>query len=70
MRKTQGAVVATEILNLNAVELKQKTAELKKRLAEARFDKATGKLIDTSAPKKMRRELARILTRESQLKAL
>jgi len=60
--------VAYEILKLNAVEIRQKAAELKKRLAEARFDKATGKLIDSSSPKKMRRELARILTRETQLK--
>jgi len=61
--------VADEILKLNAVELRQKAVDLKKRLAESRFNKATGKLLDTSAPKKMRRELARILTRESQLKA-
>lgn len=61
--------MAYEIEKLNAVELRQKAAELKKRMAETRFDKATGKLIDTSAPKKMRRELAKILTRESQLKA-
>jgi ribosomal protein L29 len=60
--------VAYDILKLNAIEIRQKAAELKKRLAESRFDKATGKLIDTSAPKKMRRELARILTRETQLK--
>ena len=59
--------MAYEILKLNAVELRHKALELKKRLAESRFDKATGKLIDTSAPRKMRRELARILTRESQL---
>lgn|GEM_PF-4009249 len=61
--------MADEILKLNAVELRQKAVDLKKRLAESRFNKATGKLLDTSAPKKMRRELARILTRESQLKA-
>lgn len=61
--------MADELLKLNTVELRQKALDLKKRLAESRFNKATGKLFDTSAPKKMRRELARILTRESQLKA-
>jgi ribosomal protein L29 len=56
-----------DILKMNAVELKQKTLELKKRMAEMRFEKATGRLIDTSAPRKLRRELARMLTRESQV---
>lgn len=59
--------MSEEILKLNVVELRQKALELKKRLAESRFDKATGKLIDTAAPRKMRRELARLLTRETQL---
>lgn len=59
--------MSEEILKMNVVELRQKALELKKRLAESRFDKATGKLIDTAQPKKMRRELARILTRETQL---
>ncbi len=61
--------MASEIVKMNAVELRQKAVELKKRLAEMRFDKACGKMIDTAAPKKMRRELARVLTRESQLSA-
>jgi large subunit ribosomal protein L29 len=61
--------MASEIFKLNSIELRQKAAELKKRLAEVRFDRATGKLVDTAAPRKMRRELARVLTRERQLKA-
>jgi ribosomal protein L29 len=61
--------VVYDLLKLNALELRQKAFELKKRLAETRFDKATGRLLDSSAPRKMRRELARVLTRESQLKA-
>ncbi len=61
--------MSSEILKMNAVELRQKALEIKKRLAEMRFDKATGKLIDTSAPKKLRRDLARVLTRESQISA-
>lgn len=56
-----------EIFKLNAMELRQKTLELKKRLVEMRFDKATGKLIDSSLPNKMKKELARVLTRQSQL---
>jgi ribosomal protein L29 len=61
--------MASEILKMNAVELRQRAIELKKQLAEARFNKATGKLIDTSAPRKMRRDLARVLTREAQIGA-
>ena len=56
-----------EILSMNAVELRDKSIELKRRLAELKFDKATGKLIDTASPAKLRRELARVLTRSSQL---
>lgn len=61
--------MSNDLLKLNAVELKYKAKEYKKTLAGMRFDKATGKLIDTSAPKKLRRELARVLTRLTQLKA-
>lgn len=60
--------MANEIAKMNAVELKQQALELKKRLAVTRFDKATGRLIDTSSAKKLRRELARVLTRESQIR--
>ncbi|HXW60265.1 MAG TPA: 50S ribosomal protein L29 [Myxococcota bacterium] len=58
-----------DILNLNMVELRQRTIELKKRLVEMRFDKATGRLLDSSLPAKVKKELARILTRQSQLSA-
>lgn len=61
--------MASEIMKMNAVELREKALELKRRLAEVRFDKATGKLIDTTVPTKLRRELARVLTRESQVTA-
>lgn len=61
--------MANDIVKLGIVELREKAVELKKKLAHMRFDKATGKLIDTSTPRKVRRELARILTRESQLKS-
>jgi ribosomal protein L29 len=58
-----------DILKLNLVELRSRAIELKKRLAEIRFEKATGKLIDTSVPTKTKKELARVLTRESHVKA-
>jgi ribosomal protein L29 len=61
--------MASDILKMNTVELRTKAAELKKKLAEARFDKATGKLIDTTVPQKLRKDLARVLTRQSQVKA-
>lgn len=59
--------MAYDIMKMNVVELRQKALELKRRQAEMRFEKATGKMIDTSAPRKLRRELARILTRETQI---
>ena len=61
--------MAYDIQKMNLVELRGKAVDLKKRLAELRFEKATGKLIDTSVPMKTKRELARILTRENQVKA-
>jgi ribosomal protein L29 len=61
--------MANDIVKMNVVELREKAVELKKKIAHMRFDKATGKIIDTSSPRKVRRELARILTRESQLES-
>jgi ribosomal protein L29 len=61
--------MVNDISNLNLIELQGKAVELKKRLAELRFEKATGKLIDTSVPSKTKRELARVLTRVSQVVA-
>jgi ribosomal protein L29 len=55
------------ILKMNVIELRSRAIELKKRLAELRFEKATGKLFNTSMPSKTKRELARVLTRESQI---
>lgn len=57
-----------DILKMNLVELRGKAVELKKRLAELRFEKATGKIIDTTVPYKTKKELARVLTRESQIR--
>lgn len=50
------------LTKLNEIELRNKANELRRKLAELRFDKATGKLLDTSAPKKLRRQLAQVLT--------
>ncbi len=59
-----------DLLKLNLVELQAKAVDLKKKLAQLRFDKATGKLVDTSSPRKLRKEVARILTRVSQVEPL
>lgn len=61
--------MVNDISKMNLIELRGRAVELKKRLAELRFEKATGKLIDTSVPSKTKRELARVLTRESQVVA-
>lgn len=59
--------MSEDILQFNASELKQKILELKKRISEMRFEKTAGKLIDTSAPAKSRKQLARFLTRLNQV---
>lgn len=61
--------MAKDLEKMNVIELRQEALELKKRLAHMRFEKATGKLIDTSAPSKIKRQLARVLTKETQLAA-
>ena len=58
-----------DILKLNVVELRGQALDLKKKLAQLRFDKATGKLVDTTVPGKVKKDIARILTRESQIKS-
>jgi len=58
-----------DISKMNLIELRGRAVELKKRLAELRFEKATGKLIDTTVPSKTKKELARVLTRESHVVA-
>lgn len=58
-----------DILKMNVMELRQRTLELKKRLAEMRFDKATGRLLDSSLPGKVKKDLARVLTRLSGMPA-
>ncbi len=62
--------MVNDLLKLNLVELQAKAVDLKKKLAQLRFDKATGKLVDTSSPRKLRKEVARILTRVSQVEPL
>lgn len=61
--------MVNDISKMNLIELRGRAVELKKRLAELRFEKATGKLIDTSVPSKTKRELARVLTRERHVVA-
>ena len=56
-----------DISKMNAIELSRVAVELKKGFAQMRFDKATGKLMDTSAPKKQRRKLAQVLTKISEV---
>jgi ribosomal protein L29 len=55
---------------LNMTELRNSVVELRRKLAEIRFDKASGKLVDTSVPRKKRKELARVLTQKQKLEAL
>lgn len=58
-----------EINGLNKAELQSKALECKKKIAELRFEKASGRLLDPSQNSKKRKELARILTRYNQLLA-
>jgi len=62
--------MSKELLKLNALQLQQKAGELKKKLTQIRFDKATGKIIDTAYPSKTKKEIARVLTQLNAIKAL
>lgn len=55
--------------NLNLAELRTQATELRRKIAELRFDKASGKLLDTSLPQKRRKELARVLTQQQKIEA-
>jgi large subunit ribosomal protein L29 len=51
-----------ELKELSVDELNKIEADLRKDLMNVRFEHAVGKLLDTAAPSKKRKELARVLT--------
>jgi len=51
-----------EIKNLSLTELKEAESTLRREVMTMRFDHAVGKLLDTAAPRKKRKELAQVLT--------
>ncbi len=51
-----------ELKALSVSELNKVETDLRKELMNVRFDHAVGKLLDTAAPSKKRKELARVLT--------
>lgn len=51
-----------DLRNLSLDQLRQEEQKLRKQLLEARFDRAVGRLLDLSAPKRLRKQLARVLT--------
>jgi len=51
-------------------ELKKEAEKLREEIAKLRFDLSLGKLKDTNAVKKKRRDLARVLTRIEQLEMI
>jgi large subunit ribosomal protein L29 len=62
-------VKASELRALDDAQLREKLAEYKVELFNLRFQKATGKLTNTSRPRQVKKEIARILTilREREL---
>ncbi len=56
-----------EIAGLNQSELNERRETLRKELVLDRFDKASGKLLNTAAPRLKRKELAQVLTRLSEI---
>lgn len=60
--------MANNFDSLNLTELHTKVVELKKKLAESRFDSQLGKLTDTTTCKRLKKEVARVLTRINQAK--
>jgi large subunit ribosomal protein L29 len=53
---------ATEIRNLTEQELELKERNLREELHKTRFKKYTGELADTAMVKRLRKDLARVLT--------
>ncbi len=62
---------AKELRDLTEEELRQKEAELKRKLFTLRFQIATGQQENTAALKETKKDIARVLTvlRERELKA-
>lgn len=56
-----------DIADLSQTQLREHEIALRRELAMLVFEKASGKVLDTAAPKKKRVELARVLTRMTQL---
>ncbi len=53
---------ATELRELTIDELEQQEAELKRKLFNLRFQRASGELDNTAELKKTRRDIARVMT--------
>ncbi len=53
---------ASEISSLTAQELELKEVNLREELHKTRFKKYTGELADTATVKRLRKDLARVLT--------
>lgn len=53
---------ASEIRNLTAQELELREQNLREELHRTRFKKYTGELADTAQVKRLRKDLARVLT--------
>jgi len=58
-----------DIKNLSKDELKSKARELEKNLFQARMKRATGQLADTAQVWRLRKDLARVKTLETQAKS-
>lgn len=56
-----------EIAGLGQAQLKEHHDGLRKELLMMRFDKASGKLLDTTAPRRKRKELAQVMTRMTEI---
>lgn len=56
-----------EISGLSQKELQDRSDTLRKEIVLDRFDKASGKLLNTAAPSQKRRELAQVLTRLNEI---
>jgi large subunit ribosomal protein L29 len=55
-------VKADELREMTVEELQQKGQELKRKLFNLRFQRATGELDNTAELKKTRRDIARLMT--------
>ena len=59
-----------EFAGLTGAQLREREELLRKELLMLRFDKASGRVLDTTAPRRKRIEIAQLMTRRTELESV